>query len=441
MYSTLFNNMKTTKYLIIFFATIALHSCTVNTENTDTGVKLSDREAYRYNKALAAMQEVELLSRQISIAPTHEAILTLQTKAQELEYNYNDEGMNVATIQHCDSLKNCIQACQERIAQCSEKWMLQIKEIHLVNVPEQLLTERTYYPVYLNKGEKVYIKVDASSTLSTKFYNIDTDRLIKSYQRSKISDSLTIANTGIYLLEITPKGKQYATVSLGINPATSSSPSYRPAIKSEKVECNKGDIGAIAVPGVKMRKCFEEPRKFTLRGQIKAAFSGNAKAVVAIQIPAGTTDILYTMRIATSESSRSEDGKFHDNLTRSYKRIKFLGLPIYEKSSSNGLLNTLLDDNRPIRDEDAYCNMYVFRNKSQAKQFQDGTNSASNLNYDVDYSTIGTQSCNGRIATKGAKTIYLAFENERMRYTNYLWIEVEAVVPTTFYYRTKYSIY
>jgi hypothetical protein len=344
-------------------------------------------------------------------------------------------------MQHCDSLKNCIQACQERIAQCSEKWMLQIKEIHLVNVHEQLLTERTYYPVYLNKGEKVYIKVDASSTLSTKFYNIDTDRLIKSYQRSKISDSLTIANTGIYLLEITPKGKQYATVSLGINPATSSSPSYRPTIKSEKVECNKGDIGAVAVPGVKMRKCFEEPRRFTLRGQIKAAFSGNAKAVVAVQIPAGTTDILYTMRIATSESSRSEDGKFHDNLTRSYKRIKFLGLPIYEKSSSNGLLNTLLDDNRPIRDEDAYCNMYVFRNKSQAKQFQDGTNSASNLNYDVDYSTIGTQSCNGRIATKGAKTIYLAFENERMRYTNYLWIEVEAVVPTTFYYRTKYSIY
>ena len=440
MYSTLFNNMKTTKYLIIFLATIALHSCTINTENTDTGVKLSDREAYRYNKALAAMQEVELLSRQISIAPTHEAILTLQTKAQELEYNYNDEGMNVATMQHCDSLKNCIKACQERIAQCSEKWMLQIKEIHLVNVHEQLLTERTYYPVYLNKGEKVYIKVDASSTLSTKFYNSDTDRLIKSYQRSKISDSLTIANTGIYLLEITPKGKQYATVSLGINPATSSSPSYRPAIKSEKVECNKGDIGAIAVPGVKMRKCFEEPRKFTLRGQIKAAFSGNAKAVVAIQIPAGTTDILYTMSIATSESSRSEDGKFHDNLTRSYKRIKFLGLPIYEKSSSNGLLNTLLDDNRPIRDEDAYCNMYVFRNKSQAKQFQDGTNSASNLNYDVDYSTIGTQSCNGRIATKGAKTIYLAFENERMRYSNYLWIEVEAVVPTTFYYRTKYSI-
>lgn len=84
--------------------------------------------------------------------------------------------------------------------------------------------------------------------------------------------------------------------------------------------------------------------------------------------------------------------------------------------------------------------MYVYRNQAQAKQFQDGTKTASELNYDVDWSTIGTQSCNGRIPVNGAKTVYLAFQNERVRYTNYLWVEVEAVVPQTEYYRTKYSI-
>ena len=185
---------------------------------------------------------------------------------------------------------------------------------------------------------------------------------------------------------------------------------------------------------------MEEPRKFTLRGQLKAVFSGSAKALVAVQVPTGTTDILYSLRIATSEQDRSSDGEFHNNLSLSYKKVKFMGLPIYEKEQSNGILNTLLDDNRPIRDEDAYCNMYVFRNQSQAKQFQDGTKVASLLNYDVDYSTLGTQSCNGRIPTNGAKTIYLAFENERIRFTNYLWVEVEAVIPTTEYFATKYSI-
>ena len=162
-------------------------------------------------------------------------------------------------------------------------------------------------------------------------------------------------------------------------------------------------------------------------------------SVVAVQVPAGATDILYSMRMSTSEAARAEDGKFHDNLSRSYKRIKFLGLPIYEKTTSNGLLNTILDDNRPLRDEDAYCNLYVFRNQSQAKQFQDGTKKISQLNYDIDYSTLGTQSCSGRIPAKGSKTIYLAFENERMRYTNYLWVEAEAIVPNTVYYRIKYS--
>ena len=433
-------NMKIIKYTFLILVSAILYSCVDSGRTTDTSVSLSEREAYRYNKALTALQEVESLGRKASISPTQEVVIELLTKAKKLKYDYNDEGMNVATMIHCDSLVMRINNYKKQVEQFAEKTILQLKGVSLVEIPEQLFTERTYYPVYLKKGEMFYIKIDASSSLTTKLYNSDTERLIKSYTKSKISDSLRISNTGIYLIEITPNGKQYASVSLSYRPENTSNISNRPAIYSKKVECNKGDIGAVGVPGITMRKCFDEPRKFTLRGQIKAAFSGNSKALVAVQVPAGATDILYTMRIATSESNRSEDGQFHDNLTRSYKRIKFLGLPLYEKSTSNGLLNTLLDDNRPIREEDAYCNMYVFRNQSQAKQFQDGTKSASNLNYDVDYSTIGTQSCNGRIATKGAKTIYLAFENERMRYTNYLWIEVEAVVPNKVYYRTKYKV-
>ena len=84
--------------------------------------------------------------------------------------------------------------------------------------------------------------------------------------------------------------------------------------------------------------------------------------------------------------------------------------------------------------------MYVFRNQSAAKQFQDGRKQASQLNYDVDYSSLGTQSCNGRIPAKGARTIYLAFENERVRYSNYIWVEVLTAVPTTEYHTTKYSV-
>lgn len=112
---------------------------------------------------------------------------------------------------------------------------------------------------------------------------------------------------------------------------------------------------------------------------------------------------------------------------------------MYEGSRSSGIIASLLDDNRPIREEDAYCNLYVFRNQADARSFQDGK-SVSSLKYDVDYSTLGTQSCNGCIPTNGSKTIYFGFENERMRYTNYLWLEAVTTGNSTEYYKHVYSI-
>ena len=430
--------MKTIKHITVFLILFVITACG-KTQGSDDCVSLTEREACRYDKALQAIEKVEHMCEQVASSPSHETVVSLLSKAKELKYDYNDEGMNVATIKHCDSLKMRIEKCQQRAASVAEQMIISSKNINLVNLSEQLLTEKTYYPIYLKKGEKLFCEIEASGALVAKLYNADTEQLIKTYKKNRVSDSLLVANTGVYLFELTPQTKQHVNISLGFRPAEPSGIYNRPAVISQQEECKKGDLGAIGIPGIEMRKCFEEPRKFTLRGQIKAAFSGNAKALVSVPVPAGATDILYSMRIATSENSRASDGEFHDNLTRSYKRIKFLGLPIYEKSKSNGLLNTILDDNRPIRDEDAYCSMYVFRNQSQAKQFQDGSKPVSQLNYDVDYSTVGTQSCNGRIPTKGAKTIYLGFENERMRYANYLWVEVEVVVPNTVYYRTKYS--
>lgn len=427
--------MKNFFLLLLAVATVA---CTSRVERN--GMVLSEREAYRYDRAVAAVERVEALLEKMDATPTQEGILELLTEAKKLEYNYDDTGMGVETMMRCDSLKMRIDDCKRMAVSFTENRVVTVGKIVAVDVTEQLLENNEYYPVYLKNGEKFFCTVEASEPVTVKLYNADTEKLMKSYKGRNVSDSLSISNSAVYLLEIVPQGKTYVSTSLSYRCADAASLYGRPSIRTEQVECNKGNVGAVAVPGIAMRKCFEEPRKFTLRGQIKAAFSGNAQALVAVTVPAGATDILYSMRIATSEQDRSDDGQFHDNLTRSYKRIKFLGLPLYEKSSSNGLLNTLLDDNRPIREEDAYCNMYVFRNKTQAKKFQDGTKTAAGLDYDVDYSTLGTQSCNGRIPVNGAKTIYLGFENERMRYTNYLWVEVEVVVPNTVYYRTKYSV-
>ena len=403
--------------------------------------KIAKQTLEGYNETFQQVQELEtLLAKSDLNTLSGVEIRQLYDLGKDLYYTYNPMDLKPEQIAACNDLQKRVNALRNDII---EKSTAQLGEMAIYPYKQSdcLFETSEVFPVYLLKGETLKINLTASKSVTVKISNANSRTVLKTLaNKTAIQEVMSVANTAIYLVEIIPNGTQYIDYEIYYKPTTMERLCDATPIETEQIECQKGEFGAKAVPGIDMRKCFEEPRKFTLRGQLKAAFSGSAKALVAVQVPTGATDILYSMRIATSEQDRSSDGEFHDNLTRSYTNIKFMGLPLYEKSSSNGLLNTILDDNRPLRDEDAYCNMYVFRNKTQAKQFQDGSQPVSKLSYDVDYSTLGTQSCNGRIPVKGLKTIYLGFENERMRYSNYLWVEVEAVVPNTVYYRTKYSV-
>ena len=420
--------------LIILVVLAILCSCTGS-----TGSKSPIDE---YNEVLERVQELEKVVETADwSAFSADELQEMNTIGKDLYYDYNPMEMTPEQVNACEALKTRVKNLREQIVSKSSN-VIENFEVTAFNLSDNLIEGAQAYPVYLQKGETLNVVASSQQNFTLKISNANSRSVLKTFAgKTSVEHSMEIKNTAIYLVEVIPTKAQYLDLSVKYNVADLSRLTSPTPIDTEQVECSKGDFGAKGVPGIFMNKCFEEPRKFTLRGQIKAAFSGGgAKALVVVQVPAGTTDILYSMRIDTSESNRDEDGEFHDNLNHSYTRVKFLGLPLYEKSSSIGLLNTLLDDNRPLRDEDAYCNMYVFRNQTQAKQFQDGSKSASLLKYDVDYSTVGTQSCNGRIPMKGTRTIYLGFENERMRYTNYIWVEVEAIVPNTVYYKIKYSI-
>ena len=421
-------------HLIILFILAVLCGCSGGTE--------SKGPVDEYNEVFKRVQELERIVETADwSAFSADELKEMNTIGKDLYYDYNPMEMTPEQVNACEALKTRVKNLREQIVSKSGE-VIENFEVTAFEFSDNLIEGAQTYPVYLKKGETLNVEAMSQHAFTLKISNANSRSVLKTFAgKVLVEHSMEIKNTAIYLVEIIPTKAQYLDLSVKYNVADLSRLTSPTPIDTEQVECSKGDFGAKGVPGIFMNKCFEEPRKFTLRGQIKAAFSGGgAKALVAVQVPAGTTDILYSMRIDTSESNRDEDGEFHDNLNHSYTRVKFLGLPLYEKSSSIGLLNTLLDDNRPLRDEDAYCNMYVFRNQAQAKLFQDGKKPASQLKYDVDYSTVGTQSCNGRIPMKGTRTIYLGFENERMRYTNYLWVEVEAIVPKTVYYKTKYSI-
>lgn len=422
-------------YLLVFICLILLAGCTS---------KIAEQTLEQYTQVFSKVQELEKLTTESYFKNASGVELyEMYNLGKELYYDYDPMDLKPEQKDACESLKVRINGLKNKIISQVESQISYFK-ITPYNEKDVLIENTRTLPVYLQKGEVLRCNISAEKPITVKICNADSRKVLKTFLgKSQVQDSMVVANSAIYLVQINPIGVQYIDYEINYKIKEMSRLASATLIKEEQSECSKGDFGAVSVPGVSLRKVYEEPKKFTLKGQFKAAFSGGGDiALVPVKVPAGATDILYSMRIATSESDKYSDGKFHDGLASTYKKVKFLGLPLYEKTKSggSGLISTLLDDNRPLREEDAYCNMYVFRNQSQAKQFQDGTKMASELNYDVDWSTVGTQSCNGRIPVNGAKTIYLAFQNERVRYTNYLWVEVEAVVPQTEYYRTKYSI-
>ena len=400
-------------------------------------LEMPREEAEKYQETL---QNVQMLERNLAVLDraSVEDLKSYADAVDKLYYDYNPLNMTNRGDSLCRALKKRVDIFKKdagvKLAEVSAGISIQVKQ------NDDLLLEKTMaVPIYLERGDVLFYTIELQNPGTIKLYNADTQSVLRSYAgKTRAVDSLNVANRGIYLLEINPGKRQYVSMNIYYKaPGLTHPLKY---VTTEVVGCGPGDFRAVATQGILMKAAFDEPRKFTLRSQLKAAFSGSSRALVPVQIPSGATEILYSLRISTSEQDRSSDGKFPDKMNLSYKKIRFLGLPLYESSRSNGLFSTLLDDNRPLREEDAYCNMYVFRNQKLAKLFQDGTKAASQLSYDVDYSTLGTQSCSGRIPAKGAKTIYLAFENERVRFTNYIWVEVLTATPIKEYHTEKYSV-
>ena len=393
-------------------------------------------EVDRYNDMLARVQTLERSMQTLSGASMDE--LVAYSKAVDtLYYDYNPMELKPEQVEACESLKKRVEILK-RDAGVAVREAQQRFRLSAHSNPDCLLDGTSAYPVYLERGDVLYYNIGLQYPGTVKLYNADARQTLKTYaQKTKVVDSLVVANKGIYLVEIVPEKTQYASIDIQFRMGE-----YHPVkkVSSEEVSCKAGDFRAVSNRGINMKPVFETARKFTLSSQLKSSFTSAAKsiALVSVPVPAGATELLYSLRISTSEMDKSSDGKFSEKMNVSYKKVRFLGLPLYESSRGSGLFSTLLDDNRPLREEDAYCNMYVFRSQVAAKQFQDGTKQASELQYDVDYSTLGSQSCSGRIPTKGAKNIYLAFENERVRYSNYIWVEVLAATPTTEYHTTKF---
>lgn len=435
--------MKHLHTSIAFLCAVALMGCGNSTGKTTQG--MDSQTAEQYAAVSQAAQQTQQLLKDLRIDCRHgrtlsaKQITSLYALNEQLVFDYDPATQDSASNAQCEALRRQIDDLHDSV---NELVATQAPNIFVPvhSKPQELLEATQNYPVYLERGDKLIYRIETEKPADVRIYNADSHKLLKSYTgKTLVRDSVNISFSAIYLVQVTPKCRQYANIRVGYKTQEVSRLAGTKSVRVDSVEAQKGDFMAAPVRGIKMTNLFDEPRKFTLRGQLKAAFSGSYRAIVALQVPAGATDVLYSLRISTNEKNKTTDGDFYRDMETSYRRIKVLGLPIYESHRGSGLIATLLGENIPPREEDAYINMYVFYNAAQAKKFQDGAD-PSKLSYNVDYSTMGTQSCNGRIPSKGYKTIYLGFLNERMRYNNYVWLEALSAVPHTEYFKPVFTV-
>lgn len=423
---------------IIAFLLLLLSACGGNKQQQSSMPKETAEEFTEVNELL--MQLNELLDDPTAF-PERKDWVMLKNWSDSLNFDYDPTNMDSVSLVQCKQLKRRLSLTQARI----DSFLLaqQQTQVLMINhLDQQLIDNNACLPVYVERGDRLMYHILTERPVTVKLYNADSHQLLKTYtNKREVLDSIDIKYKGVYLIDIDTKDRQYVDARIVYRPGSIDrmlGKQYK--VDTEEIEAQKGEFLAYTKPGIQMHNLFEEPRKFTLRSQLKAAFSSvtnSDRAIVAVQVPKGATDILYSLRIDTNEKPASSDGEFYDNMELSYRRIKVLGLPVYESHRGAGIISTLLGENVPPRKEDAYINMYVFYNAAQAKKFQDGANPA-NLAYSIDYSTMGTQSCNGRIPSKGNRTVYLGFQNERVRYTNYIWLEAISAVPKSEYYKPEF---
>ena len=392
-----------------------------------------------YSAATRAIDECQDLLADYQMNQTQENFIKINQKISELSFDYDGVELDEKQYKICRATKVSVDSMKREMKSVIANDLI-LYDKTILSGADQLIEKGLSCPFYVERDEDLQIKMRADNRFTLKIYNADSRKQILVRKNvTEVDEPLHIFNSAIYLLEVTAPSAIYADYTVSSKIKRVEDLMEHDTVTVDTIPAHRGDFRVQSVDGVKLRNLFEEPRKITLRSQGKAIFSGSTRSVVALNLPANSADIMYNLRISTSDSDRGDDGEFFERTDQHYRKVRFLGLPLYESNGTeSSLLRELLSVSHPDREEEAYCSMYVFKSAADARQFQNNI-ATSKLKYNMDYSIVGTQSCNGRIPVKGMKTLYLGFENQKMTSSVYLWLEAVSAVRTTEYFKEKYN--
>ncbi len=437
-------------YRLVLILAVCLSFCACGGKKGDEG-KMPEMEQLKYDNTVKRIDALAADASEAQANGNEKALENIKDEVAHLTYDFNGEKMDDAAKEKCQALKDRIDELREHpkkiidAANGSGEAKGDASKGHtLISKKHMKVTgsERLAYSLYA--GDKLTFKLDCPGSdgqgnATVSLYDIDRKKCMRQWTvYGAMTDTISIAADGIYMMEIITASNE-TKLNLDVTYTGKTQGSRRRA-QEHFEDCKKGDFLARKMESVTARSVFKEPKKVGLRGNLKAYFSGKSRVVIPVTLPSDCDAVVYSLRISTNEQTMGNDGKFANNINTAASKIKLFGFNVYERQLlKSSLINRLLFDTRPPREEDAYCNMYVMTSSREAKKFNDSKAAdQKTYKYDVDQSQMGTQSCNGQLLAKGNKTLYLGFENERMRYDNYIWLEVAALTHTSKYVRPVY---
>ena len=432
--------------ILSFSFTLLLFACGCENKSEEEKNAMSEMEQLKYDNTSKKLEAIYAEANEV-LNGNSQAEMHVYDEIRKLEYDFDEQNMGQNALEKCRSLKKKISALKENpemvfkdgnaINANATEGTIGLQGT-LVTRKNLKIKEAMRFPYSLNANDRLSVSLTCSGNIRASLYDINRQKLLKQWTvSSSMSDNVHIAEAGIFMFELTPLSNK-ATVDLKLS-YEGIDKTYRKHVYEDIVDCKSNEFLAMESREVHVKSVFKEPKKVTLRGNLKSMFSGKSRALVSVPVPSNCQALLYSLHISTNERTVSSDNKFENQLSLASKRIKILGVNVYEKHSvSSSLIERLLFNTKPPREEDAYCNLYVLTNAVQAKKFQDEKESSGKYKYDVNQSQMSTQSCNGQLLPNGKKMIYLGLENARVRYDNYITLEVAALTLQKKFVRPVY---
>jgi len=290
------------------------------------------------------------------------------------------------------------------------------------------------YTIHRGDGGRWNVLVDGVAD-RIKVIEERTGKTVKSEYNTAFFDFETSVDyTDVYTLVIECSKPLYADVSVDRKPNGVKSYFQSTDFVLDTLPSTSGDKKAVKYEELVLANVFNEPYKVVISQQM--TLSGVTRITIPIELPSGTQEFIYQVRISGEESETREDGKLYDKLSTKYNEYKVLGLKVFESTSTgSSLTRELLNSIGYPKREKFSCNIYFFDKESEAKNFVDG--SPSGFKYDIKNSIKNSESRNGVIKYKGKGFVYLGLESTSTFNTTYSWVDVVATKMEMLYVRIK----